>query len=57
LGQQKATESEQALGTYTDRGEQINWWPDFVQAVLGHPTAMQTYELNTADPVYRNAGG
>lgn len=57
LGQQKATESEQALATYTDRGEQINWWPDFVQAMLGHPTAMQTYELNTADPVYRNAGG
>ena len=57
LGQQKAIESEQALNAYTDRAEQINWWPAFVRQVLGKETAMPSFELSTADPVYRNAGG
>lgn len=55
LGQQKATESEAALGQYTHRGEQVNWWPDFVRRVLGCETAMREFALGTADPVYRNA--
>lgn len=55
LGQRKATESEAALEQYTDRGEQTNWWPAFVRNVLGRETAMKSFELNTADPVYRNA--
>jgi len=55
IGQQKATESENALEQYTDRGEQVNWWPDFVRNVLGHTTAMKDFDLGTADPVYRNA--
>lgn len=55
LGQRKATESEAALSQYTDRGEQVNWWPDFVRKVLGHETALQDFAPGTSDPVYRNA--
>ena len=55
LGQRKATESEADLAQYEDRGEQVNWWPDFVRKVLGQESAMQDYALGTADPVYRAA--
>lgn len=55
LGQRKATESEAALREYEDRGEQVNWWPEFVLKVLGKNTAMTDFLLGTADPVYRNA--
>jgi hypothetical protein len=57
LGQRKGMESEGMLSNYADRGEQVNWWPDFVQAVLGKATSMRTFELATTDPVYRNANG
>lgn len=53
LGQRLATESEAALAVYESRGEQVNWWPEFVQRVLGRPSAMKVYALGTADPVYR----
>ncbi len=55
LGQRKATESEAMLRQYEDRGEQANWWPEFVRQVLGKESAMTEYALGTADPVYRNA--
>jgi hypothetical protein len=53
LGQEQATQSESALLAYEERGEQVNWWPDFVRRVLGHESAMTAYTLGTADPVYR----
>jgi hypothetical protein len=55
LGQRCATESEAALQNYEARGPQINWWPDFVRQVLGKESAVVTYTLGTADPVYRRA--
>lgn len=55
LGQRMATESEGALQQYEANGEQINWWPGFVRAVLGQESAMSEYTLGTADPVYRAA--
>jgi hypothetical protein len=33
-----------ALKPYEARGEQKNWWPDFVRAVLGRETAMPEFE-------------
>jgi hypothetical protein len=53
LGQDQATRSESALEAYAGRGEQVNWWPDFVRSALGHESAMTDYTLGTADPVYR----
>ena len=55
LGQRCATASEAALQNYEARGTQINWWPDFVRQVLGKESAVLTYTLGTADPVYRSA--
>jgi hypothetical protein len=44
------------LREYEERGEQVNWWPDFVRRVLGKETAMTGYALGgTSDPVYRSA--
>src|SRR5690606_3663324 len=51
LGQRMATESEGAQAQYEENGEQVNWWPDFVRAVLGQESAMTDYQLGTADPV------
>ena len=51
----RLSESERALQHYESRGEQVNWWPDFVRAVLGRESAMTEYTLGTADPVYRPA--
>ncbi|WP_420632254.1 hypothetical protein [Candidatus Leptofilum sp.] len=33
------------LAAYEDRGEQKNWWPEFVQEVLGHKTAHEEFDL------------
>ena len=33
------------LAEYEDRGEQKNWWPDFVQEVLGRETAHEEFNL------------
>ncbi len=33
------------LDQYAARGEQQNWWPDFVRKVLGHDTAMGDFDL------------
>jgi hypothetical protein len=33
------------LQAYEDRGEQVNWWPDFVRKVLGRETAMTRFDL------------
>jgi hypothetical protein len=56
LGQRKGAESEATLREYEERGEQVNWWPDFVRRVLGKETAMTGYALGgTSDPVYRSA--
>lgn len=52
LGQTKAAESESVLTQYADRGPQVNWWPDFVQRVLGKPSAMPEGSSGTSDPVY-----
>lgn len=35
-----------ALEAYEDRGEQYNWWPPFVQEVLGRETARKEFDLN-----------
>jgi hypothetical protein len=32
------------LKAFEDRGEQRNWWPDFVREVLGRETAMAEFE-------------
>lgn len=53
LGQSRAEQSESALRAYEARGEQVNWWPDFVRRALGRESAMTAYTLGTADPVYR----
>lgn len=53
LGHQKAMESEKALEAYTDRAPQVNWWPDFVQKVLGKPSAVADKSFDTSDPVYK----
>jgi hypothetical protein len=54
LGTRKAAESEKVLGLYADPTEQVNWWPDFVQRVLGHPSAAPAeHEFDTSDPVYK----
>ncbi len=34
---------QETVGKYLDRGEQVNWWPEFVQTALGKPTAMKDY--------------
>ncbi len=33
------------LDEYEQYGEQTNWWPDFVQEVLGHETAVSEFDL------------
>ena len=33
------------LDAYASRGEQVNWWPEFVRAVLGRETAMTEFDL------------
>jgi hypothetical protein len=33
------------LKEFEDRGEQKNWWPDFVRLVLGRETAMKEFDL------------
>jgi hypothetical protein len=33
------------LSEYEDRGEQKNWWPEFVQQVLGRETAHEEFNL------------
>ncbi len=33
------------LDDYADRGEQKNWWPDFVREILGRDTAIQEFDL------------
>ena len=33
------------LDQYTDRGEQINWWPDFVEHALGRVTDVKEFNL------------
>ena len=32
------------IAQYLDRGEQYNWWPEFVRDTLGRETAMTTYD-------------
>jgi bacterioferritin (cytochrome b1) len=34
----------QTIQNYVDRGEQVNWWPDFVQNSLGKPSAIDDWE-------------
>lgn len=38
-------ETVDVLDAYASRGEQVNWWPDFVRAVLGRETAMPAFDL------------
>ena len=33
------------LDAYADRGEQRNWWPEFVRAVLGRETAVDEFDM------------
>jgi hypothetical protein len=33
------------LDTYANRGEQFNWWPEFVRVVLGRETAQTEFDL------------
>ncbi len=56
MGQRKASESEGVLEAYADPAKQFNWWPGFVQHVLGKATTAQDREFDTSDPVYRKAG-
>ena len=52
LGSQKAVESEAVLEQYADPARQINWWPGFVEKVLGQPSAVADQSFGTNDPVY-----
>lgn len=54
LGLQKAVESEAYLDSFKDRAPQVNWWPAFVERVLGQPSATIGMDLQAnSDPVYR----
>jgi hypothetical protein len=53
MGQRKAMESESVLEAYTNPALQINWWPAFVEQVLGKPTTASDQDFDTSDPVYR----
>jgi hypothetical protein len=33
----------ETIEKYRDRGEQVNWWPQFVQNALDKPTAMNDW--------------
>ena len=39
------TQTVHVLDEYDDRCEQYNWWPPFVEAVLGQRTAMAEFDL------------
>jgi len=52
LGSQKAVESEDVLLQYADPDQQVNWWPAFVEKVLGQPSAVADKSFGTNDPVY-----
>lgn len=56
LGRKKAIESETALVQYADRGEQVNWWPAFVQKVLGIESVITNQGGSVTDPVYSRGG-
>lgn len=45
LGWQKRAETASILDQYTDRGEQKNWWPDFVRHALNRETDMKEFNL------------
>jgi hypothetical protein len=55
MGQRKATESEGVLEAYADPDRQVNWWPPFVERVLGKATTASDQTFDTSDPVYRKA--
>lgn len=57
LGGRKATESESILAQYANEEDQVNWWPTFVQKILGRKTSMKEFTESLADPVYRKAAG
>ena len=52
LGSQKAVETEEVLDQYAKPEKQVNWWPDFVQKVLGQESAVIGMDFGTGDPVY-----
>ncbi len=52
LGSQKAVESEDILLQYAQPEKQVNWWPAFVEKVLGQPSAVVGHDFGTNDPVY-----
>lgn len=54
LGIQKLVETEESLEAYTDPEKQVNWWPAFVEKVLGVQSATLGNEYGTGDPVYAN---
>ena len=45
LGRQKRAETAAILDRYIDRGEQKNWWPNFVRHALGRDTEMKEFNL------------
>jgi len=44
-GLQLRASTVHVLDAYTDRGEQVNWWPQFVHHALGHDTAQREFDL------------
>ena len=52
LGSQKLVETEAVLAQYADPEQQTNWWPAFVQKVLGQDSAVAGRDFGTRDPVY-----
>lgn len=52
LGSQRLIETETVLDQYAQPERQVNWWPAFVQRVLGQPSAVIGRGFGTGDPVY-----
>ncbi len=44
-GRELRAATASVLNQYEERGEQYDWWPDFVRKVLGRDTAMADFDL------------
>lgn len=55
IGQKRAMAINDILAQYADPQKQVNWWPDFVQLVLGKQSQMNLDNIRIGDPVYRKS--
>lgn len=55
MGSQKLIETENVLDQYADPALQVNWWPTFVEQVLGETSTTVGRDFGTGDPVYDKA--